>query len=190
MYNVHQSEQTLIFLSSLGVGFLLGILYDLFRAIRLSITKSRTATVIFDILYFFVFGFLSYIFILALNKGEIRSYIIIGEIIGALFYYFSFGIVAVKLTDKFVAIIKRIKTFVFNVISFPFRLLHRLFHSAFLKIGEIFKKTEKKSSKMRKKLLPKLRLYVYNLLGILGVGRASSKKGGSNFGNEQKQETV
>ena len=186
MYNVHQSEQTIIFLSSLGVGFLLGILYDLFRAIRLSITKSRTATIIFDVLYFFTFGFLSYIFILALNKGEIRSYIIIGEIIGAVFYYFSFGIVAVKLTDKFVAMIRRIKSFIFTVISLPFKLLHKLLHSSFLKIKKIFKKTEKKSSKMRKKLLPKLRVYVYNLLCILGVGKASSKKGGSNFGNEQK----
>lgn len=186
MYNVHQSEQTVIFLTSLGVGFLLGILYDVFRAIRLSLTKSRTATIIFDILYFFTFGFLSYIFILALNKGEIRSYIIIGEIIGAVFYYFSFGIVAIRLTDKFVAIINRIKKFIFTVISFPLKLLHRLFYKSILKIKEIFKKTEKKSSKMQKRVLPKLRLYVYNLLGILGVGRASSKKGGSNFGNEQK----
>ena len=82
--------------------------------ICLSLTKSRTATIIFDILYFFSFGFFSYIFILALNKGEIRSYIIIGEIIGAVFYYFSFGIVAIRLTDKFVAIIKRIKKFIFT----------------------------------------------------------------------------
>lgn len=186
MYNVHQSEQTVIFLTSLGVGFLLGILYDVFRAIRLSLTKSRTATIIFDILYFFTFGFFSYIFILALNKGEIRSYIIIGEIIGAVFYYFSFGIVAIRLTDKFVAIIKRIKKFIFTVISLPFKLLHRLFYKSFLKIKDLFKKTEKKSSKMQKRVLPKLRLYVYNLLCILGVGKASSKKGGSNFGNEQK----
>ncbi len=186
MYNVHQSEQAVIFLTSLGVGFLLGILYDVFRAIRLSLTKSRTATIIFDMLYFFTFGFLSYIFILALNKGEIRSYIIIGEIIGALFYYFSFGIVAVKLTDTFVAVVKKIKEFVLNVISFPFKLLHRLFYKSFLKIKDFLKKTEKKSSKMQKKVLPKLRLYVYNLLCILGVGKASSRKGGSNFGNEQK----
>ena len=186
MYNVHQSEQTVIFLTSLGVGFLLGILYDVFRAIRLSLTKSRTATIIFDILYFFSFGFFSYIFILALNKGEIRSYIIIGEIIGAVFYYFSFGIVAIRLTDKFVAIIKKIKKIIFTVISLPFKLLHRLFYKSFLKIKELLKKTEKKSSKMQKRVLPKLRLYVYNLLCILGVGKASSKKGGSNFGNEQK----
>ena len=47
MYNVYQSEQMLIFLASLGVGFLLGVLYDLFRALRLSFTKGKIAGIIF-----------------------------------------------------------------------------------------------------------------------------------------------
>ena len=186
MYNVHQSEQTVIFLTSLGVGFLLGVLYDVFRTIRLSFSKSHIATVIFDVIYFILFGFISYIFILASNKGEIRSYIIIGEIIGAAFYYFSFGIVAIRITDKLVIAIKKFQKLIFTIVSFPFRLLYRLFHTAFLKIRSIFKKTSKFSSEMQKKLLPKLRIYVYNLLCILGVRKASSGKGGSDFGNEQK----
>ena len=48
MYNVDQSEQTLIFIASLGVGFLLGILYDALRAVRLSFTKGKIAVIIFD----------------------------------------------------------------------------------------------------------------------------------------------
>ena len=78
MYNVSQSEQTLIFLASLGVGFLLGVLYDFLRALRLSFTRGKVAVIIFDLLYFFMVAFFSYIFILAANKGEVRSYIIIG----------------------------------------------------------------------------------------------------------------
>jgi hypothetical protein len=54
MYNVYPSEQSLIFIASLGVGFLLGVLYDFFRALRLSFTKGKIAVVIFDLLYFFV----------------------------------------------------------------------------------------------------------------------------------------
>ncbi len=184
MYTVHQSEQTVIFLSSLGIGFLLGVLYDLIRIFRLSLTKSHIATIVFDVIYFLLFGFISYIFILAANKGEIRSYIVIGEIIGALFYYFSFGPIAVRITNKLVALIKRIFKVIFTVFSFPFRLISKAFHTVFSKISIIFKKTEKKSSKMQKKVLQKLRLYVYNLLGILGVGKASSRKGGNDFGNE------
>ena len=106
MYNVYQSEQMLIFLASLGVGFLLGILYDFLRAVRLSFTRGKIAVIIFDLLYFFMVAFVSYIFILASNKGEVRSYIIIGELLGAVFYYFSLGFALMKLTDKFVSILK------------------------------------------------------------------------------------
>ena len=67
MYSVPQSEQLTIFISSLGLGFLLGILYDVLRALRLSLTKSKGAIVFFDILYFILFGFCTFIFILALN---------------------------------------------------------------------------------------------------------------------------
>ena len=96
MYNVSQNEQVLIFIASLGVGFILGVLYDFLRALKLSFTKGKIAVIIFDLLYFFMVAFWSYIFILAANKGEIRSYIIRGELLGAIFYYFSLGIALMK----------------------------------------------------------------------------------------------
>ena len=187
MYSVPQSEQLTCFLSSLGMGFLLGVLYDVLRAIRLSFTKSKIALVIFDILYFVLFGILTFLFILTLNKGEVRSYIIAGELIGALFYYISFGIAVIKFTDKAILVLKRFYAFAFKIISAPFRLIKRLFLFLSQPILKFFKKTEKKSVKMRKKLLPKLRLYVYNLLGILFSDKLSFKKGGSSFGKNKKE---
>ena len=41
---------------------------------------------------------------------------------------------------------------------------------------------------MRKKLLPKLRLYVYNLLGILFANKPIGKKGGRDFGKGKEEE--
>ncbi len=187
MYSVDQSEQLIIFLASLGVGFLLGVVYDVFRALRLCFTKSKPTVVIFDILYFFLFALATFIFVLAANKGEVRSYIIIGELLGAAFYYFSFGLAVIKITDRFVAFSKRFFTTLFKVLSAPFRFAYKLIGKLFRKTEVIFKKSEKKSQKIRKKLLPKLHLYVYNLLSILGVGKAHIRKGGSNFGNEKKE---
>lgn len=178
MYTVGQSEQTLVFLASLGVGFLLGVLYDFLRALRLSLTKSRWAVVIFDVIYFFSVAILSYIFILASNKGEVRSYIIVGEFLGAVFYYFSLGVAAVKITDFLVRGIRRFYNFIFRLISFPFRVVGRLFSRFFCVIKTIFKKSEKKSEKIRKKVLPKARVYVYNLFDILCAGSQKARKGG------------
>lgn len=188
MYSVPQSEQLTIFISSLGLGFLLGILYDILRALRLSLTKSKGALIFFDILYFLLFGFCTFLFILALNKGEVRFYIIAGELIGAIFYYISFGIAVIKITDHAVKLLRQFYAFLFKVISAPFRLVKKVFSALFEKISELFRKTEKKSSKMRKKLLPKLRLYVYNLLGILLANKPITKKGGRDFGKGKEDE--
>ncbi len=186
MYSISQNQQLTVFLCSLGVGFLLGIIYDLLRGVRLSVSDSKPLLVIFDILYFLILSFITFIFILALNKGEVRLYIIFGEAIGLLFYYFSFGIAAIKLTDKIIAFLKKLYIGIFKVVSFPFLLLKRLFIALLVKFREIFKKTQKKNEKIKKKHLQKLRIYVYNLFGILLANRNSSKKGEGSFGKEEK----
>lgn len=188
MYSVPQNEQLAIFALSLGVGFLLGVLYDIMRALRLSLTKSKIVLVISDISYFLLFGLITFLFILALNKGEIRFYIIAGELIGAFFYYISLGIAVIKITDKAVALLRKFYAFVFKVISAPFRLLSKAFSGIFQGLSKLFRKTGKKSEKIQKKLLPKVRLYVYNLFGMLFAGRLNKKKGGRDFGKTEKEQ--
>ena len=187
MYNVYQSEQFLIFLASLGVGFLLGVLYDILRALRMSFTRGKIPVILFDLLYFFAVAFLSYIFILAANKGEVRSYIIIGELIGAIFYYFSLGVALMKLTDKFVLLLKRFYSLAFRIFSFPLRLIKSTFLKVFHKFRMISQKSRKNSKKIQKKVLPKARVYVYNLFGILCAGSQKSKEGGKAYGKGEKE---
>ncbi len=186
MYSVPHSEQLSIFLSSLGVGFILGVLYDILRGLRLSVSKSKVLVVVFDLIYFLLLAFITFIFILAANKGEIRFYIILGEIIGLVFYYVSFGIAAIKITDKIIGLLRRFYSFSFKVLSAPFRLMKRLFLNLKEKIKKKFRKTSKNSEKIRKKHLPKLRLYVYNLFGILLANQKFQKKGGGSFGKDKK----
>ncbi len=186
MYSVPQNEQLAIFVLSLGLGFLLGVLYDIVRALRLSITHSKIVLIICDILYFIAFGLISFLFILALNKGEIRFYIIIGEVIGAVFYYVSLGIAVIKITDKLIALLHKLYSLVFKIICAPFKALGKLFSGFATKISRLFKKTEKKSSKIQKNLLPKARLYVYNLFGMLFANRFNFKKGGRDFGKTEE----
>lgn len=188
MYTVAQNEQTLIFFTSLGVGFLLGILYDIMRAFRLSFGKGKSVTVITDLIYFSLVAFCSYVYMLAANKGEVRSYIIIGELIGAIFYYFSLGVVAVKITERLAALLKKIRTLVFKAICVPLGLLKKVFSGIFRKMRSLLKKKRKNSQKIRKKHLPKLRLYVYNLVSILYAGKTSNRKEGAGLGKKEKEE--
>ncbi len=189
MYSFNQSEQLNLFLLSLGLGFILGILYDILRTVRLTFGKSKILIFIFDILYFAVFSLLTFLFFLATNKGEFRSYMILGEILGWLFYYFSFGIAAKTFSEHFVKVTRKLFKTVFIVLTFPFRLIFKLF----LKIKSIFSaffgKTSKKVKKNTKKHLQKVRLYVYNLSGIFKRRKDFKKKGGHGLDkNQEKKE--
>lgn len=167
MYSFSQSLQPQLFLLSLGFGFLLGIPYDIIRAVRIAFTKSKASVIIFDILYFLTSAVLSFLFILAVNKGEIRFYILFGEAAGWLLYYFSLGIAAVKITDVTVRLLKALFHTVKTVVLFPFKIILKPVKILKTKIIGFYKKNCKKSRKNAKKLLPKIKLYVYNLKGML-----------------------
>lgn len=176
MYSFEQSEQVKLFLLSLGAGFFLGIIYDFLRAIRLTLSKSKAIVFIFDILYFLIFCFFTFIFFLAVNKGEFRSYMIFGELLGWIFYYLSFGIAAKSFTDIFVKVIHSVFRFIKKTVLAPFLLIFRLFLKLKDKFFRFFKKVGKKYEKNHKKHLQKFRLYVYNLLGILNRQRNVKKR--------------
>ena len=180
MYSFEQSEQLNLFLLSLGAGFILGIVYDILRAIRLTISKGKFIIFVFDIIYFLIFSLATFLFFLAVNKGEFRSYMIFGEILGFIFYYISFGIAAKSFTDVFVTAIHKTFSFLFKIIITPFKAIFRVFCKIKSKISQNFKKLSKKYEKNRKKHLPKLRLFVYNLLGIFEKQRKVKKKEGYN----------
>lgn len=187
MYSVPQNQQVIIFLASIGLGFILGILYDLLRTIRLTITKKAFALVIFDILYFVLIGFATFVFILAMNKGEVRFYIPVGEILGWLFYYFSFGLAAIKITDIIVKLLRGFFALLFRIFTAPFRLLYKVFRSTIKRLVTLFRKIGRFFKKIVKKLLPKAHIYVYNLFGVLLTRENKPKKGGNDF-DKRKEE--
>lgn len=188
MYSFEQSEQLKLFLLSLGAGFLLGIVYDILRTIRLTLSKGKAIIFIFDVLYFIIFGLATFLFFLATNKGEFRSYMIFGEVLGWLFYYLSFGLAAKSFTDAFVKAIHTIFKFIIKVISAPFLLIFKVFLKIKEKILHFFQKVKKKTQKNRKKHLPKVRLCVYNLLGIFKRQRNVKKKEGYNNEKEENEQ--
>ncbi len=143
MYSFDHAEQLNTFLMSLGAGFLLGVVYDILRCIRLSVSKGKAAVFVFDILYFLIFGFASFLFILAANYGEVRFFIIFGECIGALFYYFSFGLAAIKISDAVVRAFRFIIKLIFKAVSAPFILVFRVFRKIFRLLGAFIRKIQK-----------------------------------------------
>ncbi len=151
--------QTEIFLYSLGFGFMLGILYDVFRTIRLIISKAKYFVFFMDLLYFSVCAFLTFCFIMVVDSGKVRLYVALGEILGWLIYYFSFGAIALKVSNNVISFFRRIFSAFFSKIC---RIFRRVWHK-FEKIAFFGKKNIRKFKKKAKFNLQKHNSIVYNL---------------------------
>ncbi len=145
IYSLSLATQTKNFLLSLGLGFIMGFLYDFFRIVRISISKGKAAVVVSDLLFCIVSGFVTFIFFITVNEGEFRFYLLLGEAIGFSVYYFSLGAIIFSFSEFMVDKIKNGIKRIFTVLLFPFKWI-------FKKIKGVFDKFIKKGRKRSKNL--------------------------------------
>jgi spore cortex biosynthesis protein YabQ len=84
---VSLSEQARCFLASLLLGFILSLLYDLLRAVRLRRATKRRFTSALDLLYCAAFALLTFLFALRIGGGELRLYMLCSALFGAVSYF-------------------------------------------------------------------------------------------------------
>lgn len=155
--------QTRIFFYSLGFGFMLGILYDVFRTFRLVISKSKSFAFVSDIVYFLLSSFLTFCFIMVVDSGKVRMYVFFGEILGWLIWYFSFGAIALKFVNTFICRVR-------SIFSAFYKPLKRIFLKICRKFGKTVsnsKKIMRKNNKKVKFSLQKHSNIVYNLYSYI-----------------------
>lgn len=163
LYGLSLATQTKNFLLSLGFGFIMGILYDLFRIVKISISKGKLATIISDILYCVFLCFALFLFCLTVNEGEIRLYLLLGSMAGFFVYYFSLGVIIFSFSEKIVAFIKTIIKSVFNIISYPFRFVFGKIRKIFNNLWAKSRKNTKNIKNKSKFLLKVNKRLLYNL---------------------------
>lgn len=79
-------SQATIFLFSVILGIFLSLLYDCFRIADAVLKVNIKRIFAEDIIYFILSAIVTFIYILVVNMGEIRIYIICEEVIGWLIY--------------------------------------------------------------------------------------------------------
>ena len=163
LYSLTLAQQTKGFLLSLGFGFIMGIFYDLFRIIRICISRGKVAIIISDLLYCIFLCFCTFAFCLTMNEGEIRLYLLTGEAIGFAAYYFSLGAIIFSFSEILIEFIKKVCKWTFNAFSFPFRWLFEKLRVNFDKILKKSRKNGKKIKNKSKFLLKVNKHLLYNL---------------------------
>ncbi|MBR1811896.1 MAG: spore cortex biosynthesis protein YabQ [Clostridia bacterium] len=142
----------------LGLGFLLGVVYDLLRFIRLSVSAGRPLLYICDCLYAVLFGAAVYSTCLAVSYGELHLYMLIGAVTGFSVYYFTFDSFIRRMTGRIVRGLKRCYHVVFRVFSLPVRAVMFVCE----KICKILAFPVKKIAKFFKYLLQNIKKLLYN----------------------------
>lgn len=155
------TAQTEIFLYALGFGFLLEVLYGIFRAVRMINPDSKGFVFFMDLLYFAVFTFLAFCFILVTDSGRLRVYVAFGIALGWIVCYFSFGAIAMRVGKS----VSSVLTKVFLTLFKPFLMFGKAISQKTKKLTGFCKKNIKKSDKNIKYILQKYKVIVYNLLG-------------------------
>ena len=110
-----------IFGFSIIFGAFLGIFYDIFRIIRIFFKCKFWNVFIQDIIYFFLSGVSTFLFILFINSGEIRFYILAGELMGFTLYYLTLGSLVYGIFYRFSRVIKKFFTKIFRALFVPIK---------------------------------------------------------------------
>lgn len=143
------------FLISIGVGVLLGAYYDVFRIFRTVFCSEKRAVFYQDIFYMLTSAIITFLLALGVNYGNVRFYILAGEIIGWCLYFLTVGMVTIRVF-RFVS--RVLCRFLINPAK---KLVLRLFHFLYGKVKIILDRV-KIAVINKKKCLKHNRKIVYN----------------------------
>jgi spore cortex biosynthesis protein YabQ len=146
MWEISLSWQVISFLYALAVGVSLALFYDFFRSIRKEKKCNAVAVFFQDVFFWLVAAFVTFILLIARCNGEIRGYVLIGEVFGFLIYHFTLSRFIFPVFVFFINIIRKFYKIYFDVLSrFSDFLLKKM---RFLPV--LVKKTVKKLKIKRK----------------------------------------
>lgn len=155
--------QTVVFLSACVFGMVLGLVYDIFRIFRVAIPHGGAAVFVEDVVFFLICAISTFLFLLCTNAGEIRFFVIAGEILGAVLYYFTIGFVLYRSAKIIINFIRKTLWALWRVFSAPFRALFGLIAKAAGKAVPKVGKSIKKPIKSVEQHLQVHKKLMYNL---------------------------
>lgn len=137
------SAQTLIFLYSVALGGVFGIIYDIFRLIRISLSAKKYLTAVFDVLYFALITLIFFWFSMNIGQGATRLFHIIGAALGLVLYLVTIGLVMGKIMRFVISKIKWVLCLIFKPFAMIFKFIWNKTENIRKKPAELLKKIKK-----------------------------------------------
>ncbi len=140
MWEIDLADQITSFLLSILLGIILSVVFYTLESFRVAKRLGKVGVFVSDIFFFTVAGFVTFCFLIVRSNGEIRGYILLGELVG----FWMFRLILSRFYIKILSfVISIIDSFLFRLRDMASRLLRKIYN--------IFKKTFKKLKIIRKK---------------------------------------
>lgn len=101
-------SQTYVFLSSVIVGAILAIIFDIFRIFRRKGNTPNFVVYIQDVFYWIIVTLIIIMSAFITNDGDLRGYMFIGYILGAVIYIVTVSSYILNITGKILDFFERI----------------------------------------------------------------------------------
>lgn len=163
MTGITIAKETRLFLLSLAVGAGMSFLYDLLRVLRRRTEHRAAAVSLEDILYFLLCALWNFAFVLKDNSGQMRGYILVGELLGWVCWHLSAGAVLVEVGSCLLGVVQKIVAAVLRVLLFPIYCLYRLVRRISAALSKALGKILKKVIQKGKYTLKRKQRMLYNL---------------------------
>ncbi len=157
MWIFSNNDQLFSFGVSLIAGIIFCIGYDVLRGIRKAVPHTAVALFFEDVIFFALSGVCTFLLLLALSCGEMRGYILLGELLGALLFNFTLS----RYFRSFITYLTRIYLKVRRLIADLFERIRCFLSKVFESIKQILLKISEKIKKCLKNILQRKGEIVY-----------------------------
>ena len=158
------SSQTIAFLLSCLLGAGLAAVYDVFRILRIALPQPAPVIAAQDFAYLLICAGATFFYLMTTVSGQIRLFVLVGEVIGWVLYYFTIGDVVMKAAHTVIDFVYRLLRLLLTPFIFVGKRLYRILSRA----GKKVEARAKKISTNGKMRLKQQRLLLYNLIKIPG----------------------
>lgn len=112
--------QTEYFFLSILLGVLLGVLYDVFRLVRLVLPKKSVIIFFEDILFCMSATVCFLLLVFNAGSGQIRGFAVFGTLFGFATYYKTLGKLVFKANELILGFLKKILKWLVKTLTSPF----------------------------------------------------------------------
>lgn len=143
MLEINLKDELFIFLLAIMYGGIIGLIYDLYKAIRYYTKPKKILSFIGDLIFWLIVTYMFFIFLFKYTDGIIRGFVVVGFLIGVYVYFKSISKYVFPILIKIFKLILRLIHEIIGIILYPFKKMNMFIKRRFRKVDFLIKGTFK-----------------------------------------------